>query len=210
MDGAAAGAANHAGAAGPCGRRSERTGSMDEAGPGPARQNDAAPRETGPAPPPAETAGRNGTKTGAGRHACRCPRLVSGVADKAVNLERKSRELSKTPENRVTPAVQNLVSQVGRPYAAVRLPARSGLAHGHRDRRPFACACQVSAEARITGTPGKMAAPCAGGRNPSSARGPPPIRNSLSVQEARRCAAARHSAFSSTATGHPPGQGPGR
>ncbi len=47
---------------------------------------------------------------------------------------------------------------------------------------------------------GKLVAAC----------GPPSTRNSLSVQEARRCAAARHSAFSSTATGHPPGQGPGR
>lgn len=86
-------------------------------------------------------------------------------------------------------------------------PPKAGLHTGRRDRRPFACACQVSAEARITRTPGKMAAPCAGLEAAFAAR-PPPIRNSLSVQEARRCAAARHSAFSSTATGHPPDQGP--
>ena len=41
-------------------------------------------------------------------------------------------------------------------------------------------------------------------------RPPPILRNSLSVQEARQCAAARHSAFSSTATVHPPGLGPER
>ena len=84
-------------------------------------------------------------------------------------------------------------------------PPGAGLHTGRRDRRPFACACQVSAEAQITRTPGKMAAPCTGG-----AFSAPPIRNSLSVQEARQCAAARHSAFSSTATVHPPGLGPER
>ena len=85
-------------------------------------------------------------------------------------------------------------------------PPGAGLHTGRRDRRPFACACQVSAEAQITRTPGKMSAPCGARGSPA----PPIFRNSLSVQEARQCAAARHSAFSSTAAVHPPGLGPER
>lgn len=205
------GAANHAGAAALAAGGRNRPEACVKRGrnrpvrmmPGPARRGRRRHRQ-------GCRAERHGNQRG--RHIAGARSWFPGLRTGSATSERKSRELSKTPENRVTPAVQNLVSQVGRPYAAVRLPARSGPAHGHRDRRPFACACQVSAEARITGTPGKMAAPCAGGGGNLfvAVRGPPSIRNSLSVQEARRCAAARHSAFSSTATGHPPGQGPGR
>lgn len=206
------GAANHAGAAGPCGRRSEQTGSMREAGPEPARQNDAAPRETG-----------DGAATGRNRRAERHEnQLPDGLKPWPApgfrgcgQCRQPRKEIPRTFKNPREPC-HACGAEPGFPgrasVCAVRLPARSGPAHGHRDRRPFACACQVSAEARITGTPGKMAAPCAGGGGNLfvAVRGPPSIRNSLSVQEARRCAAARHSAFSSTATGHPPGQGPRR
>lgn len=209
MDGAGRGAVNHAGAAGPCGRRPEKTGSMSEARPEPARQNDAAPRATGPAPPAAEAAGRNGTKTSTvGMPPL--PRLVSGVADKAGNLERKSRELSKTPENRVTPAVQNLVSQVGRPYVPSGFPPGAGMHTGTETDALLRVLVRLAPRRGSRGLQGKWPLLVRAGGKLVAACGPPSTRNSLSVQEARRCAAARHSAFSSTATGHPPGQGPGR
>ena len=155
---------------------------------------------------PRRKAGRNGTKNQ--RRTAPCAGAWPGFP----GMRQGPAPPKGNPANVQEPqrTVSRLRCRTWFPRSGIRMrpsgfPPKAGLHTGRRDRRPFACACQVSAEARITRTPGKMAAPCTGG----AARAPP-IRNSLSVQEARRCAAARHSAFSSTATVHPPGQGPER
>lgn len=210
MDGASADAANHAGAAAlglvagirpGCARLTPET---REAGPGKARQNVARPRGG-----PFAALRRQEAAPGAARHEEPAPEVRKPLVGPGCR-RRVEAPPEGNPVNFQEPqrTVSRLRCRTWFPRSGIRMrpsgfPPEAGLHTGRRDRRPFAYACQVSAEAQITRTPGKMAAPCTGG-----AASAPPIRNSLSVQEARRCAAARHSAFSRAARAHPPDQGP--
>lgn len=201
-------AAHHAGAASPCGQGRMRTEARVKPGRNRPDRMPSCPGMRGRRRP-RRSAGRHGTKNQ--RRAAECAAIWPGFPG-ARQGRHPRKEIPRTFKNPREPC-RACGAEPG-------FPGRASVCGRQASRPRRACTRAAETDALLhmlvrlaprrksRGLQGKCLLLVRALGDAAPPRPPPILRNSLSVQEARQCAAARHSAFSSTATVHPPGLGP--